>query len=662
MPYKHTISSTGFSNLFGYGIPDLIKALELGVDPLEIDKLRTSEFNNNVALNALNALEAWQAGYTGKGVKVGVFDAGVGINTPEALLELPNAVLYRDAVDIVSSHGFRVSQYILAKNQMPSSVGGTDQKSEVGSADERDVTGVAFDADFYFASADLHSIGINIGNNEEAAFQWFVEQNVDVINWSGSLRYDFGSQFYRAIELAHEKGIIIVVSAGNDAMGMDEGRIFSILRYANEFDNIVVASSTMPDTLELYSYSNHAGDIVHNNFTVVEDYSYAFYPSGEYESNINGTSFAAPYLTGAVALIIQKLRNEGKYDIEGDYREVIRLLKNSASIPSQSDAVLTSYNLSAVYDSRDEGSTAFFSLVTTNLDVGTSVAYTLSGVSASDLESGSLTGTATVSSSGTTLIDIPLALDKLTEGAETLTITLDDSSDTTASLVVNDTSKGATYSVTASSTSYDEGQIAQFSLITTGVDAGAVVAYTISGVSASDLVSGSLTGTATVSSSGTTLIDIPLALDKLTEGAETLTFTLDDFQDKTASITVNDTSIATVTETNEYQTTILADENVLGPNPVLIKGLNENITTTDGIITDHFFLYAGIRYEYSSIDSLLTVITRDDEFTSEFSQEISDYSATLADMTYSDAIKILGVSGIDGWLITVAGDDGNYVG
>jgi hypothetical protein len=112
-----------------------------------------------------------------------------------------------------------------------------------------------------------------------------------------------------------------------------------------------------------------------------------------------------------------------------------------------------------------------------------------------------------------------------------------------------DASKGAIYSVTASSTSYDEGQIAQFSLITTSVDNGAAVAYTISGVSASDLESGSLTGTTTVGSSGTTLIDIPLALDKLTEGAETLTITLDDYQDKSASVIVNDTSKGPAIET-----------------------------------------------------------------------------------------------------------------
>ena len=331
---------------------------------------------------------------------------------------------------------------------------------------------------------------------------------------------------------------------------------------------------------------------------------------------------------------------------------------STASIPSLD----SSYNLSAVYDSRDEGSTAFFSLVASDIDAGTSVAYTISGVSASDLVNGSLNGTVTTAAAGLSkLIAIPIRKDNLTEGAETLTITLDDSSSTTASLVVNDTSKGATYSITSGADSYDEGQSALFSLATTNLVAGTSVAYTLSGISASDLVSGSLTGTAEVGATGTTIISLPLAADALTEGAETLTITLDDSPDKTASLTVNDTSKTTVTETNKYRTTILADENILGPNPVLIKGLNENITTTDGIITDHFFLYAGNRYEYSSIDSLLTVITRDDEFTSEFSQEIFDYSATLADMTYSDAIKIVGVSGIDDWLIKVAGDDGSYV-
>ena len=325
--------------------------------------------------------------------------------------------------------------------------------------------------------------------------------------------------------------------------------------------------------------------------------------------------------------------------------------------------ILSSYRLSAVYDSRDEGSTAYFSLVASGIDAGTVVAYTISGISASDLVSGSLNGTITTEVAGKSkLISIPIRRDNLTEGAETLTITLDDSSSITASLVVNDTSKGATYSIAPAANAYDEGQSALFSLVTTNLDVGTSVAYTLSGVSASDLVSNSLAGTATVSATGTTVISLPLAADALTEGTETLTITLDDSPDTAASLTINDSSKMSAVEVIVYRTTILGDRNILGPDPVLIKALTENITKTDGVITEQFFLYAGARYDYSDIDSLITVVTRNGEFTDEFSQEISDYASSFANATYSDVVKIVGSSGIDGWLVKVAGDDGNYIG
>ena len=80
------------------------------------------------------------------------------------------------------------------------------------------------------------------------------------------------------------------------------------------------------------------------------------------------------------------------------------------------------------------------------------------------------------------------------------------------------------------------------------------------------------------------------------------------------------------------------------------------------MISEHFFLYAGARYDYSDIDSLITVVARNGEFTDEFSLEISDYAASFENATYSDVVKLVGSSGIDGWLIKVAGDDGNYIG
>ena len=106
------------------------------------------------------------------------------------------------------------------------------------------------------------------------------------------------------------------------------------------------------------------------------------------------------------------------------------------------------------------------------------------------------------------------------------------------------------YAISAIFLSYGEGQTAEFNLVTTNLEVGESIAYTISGISASDLESGSLVGTATVSASGTTIISIPLAADKQTEGAETLTLTLDDFENKAASITVNDTSIDLISVLN----------------------------------------------------------------------------------------------------------------
>jgi hypothetical protein len=95
------------------------------------------------------------------------------------------------------------------------------------------------------------------------------------------------------------------------------------------------------------------------------------------------------------------------------------------------------YALSPVALSVNEGSSAQFSLVTTNVVAGTLISYSITGVSVSDLQSGALTGSVAVSTTGTTSISIPIAADGITEGSETLTLTAQGKS---ASVVINDTS------------------------------------------------------------------------------------------------------------------------------------------------------------------------------------------------------------------------------
>ncbi len=124
---------------------------------------------------------------------------------------------------------------------------------------------------------------------------------------------------------------------------------------------------------------------------------------------------------------------------------------------------------------------------------------------------------------------------------------------------------------------------------------------------------------------------------------------------------LNFTRLPTVT--NEIHTlSVIVDKNVLGASATLLKELKESITLTNGVITKHLVEYAGLTFEYSQIDSLITTVTRDGEFTAEFTKEINDYLGAEQNITYSAAVAIVGVASIDGIILSVAGADGNYVG
>jgi Ca2+-binding RTX toxin-like protein len=94
-----------------------------------------------------------------------------------------------------------------------------------------------------------------------------------------------------------------------------------------------------------------------------------------------------------------------------------------------------------------------------------------------------------------------------------------------------------TYSVIAQNLTEDEGQVAFFNVVTTKVNSGTVLQYTISGVSPADISGGLLSGNVTIGSDGTGRISVGLLADYLTEGPETIKVTL---EGKSASALIND--------------------------------------------------------------------------------------------------------------------------
>ena len=197
------------------------------------------------------------------------------------------------------------------------------------------------------------------------------------------------------------------------------------------------------------------------------------------------------------------------------------------------------YALSSDAASVNEGDVASFTLRTTNVPGGSRESFLISGVDPDDLVSNSLRGEVITEASGVTKITLPIRADNKTEGPETLRLSIQGQ---TASVVINDTSVSLppTYRITATSATVDEGSVATFNLVTTNVSAGSSVQWTITGVEASDIVGGQLTGRATVGANGQATITIPIAADNATEGDEVLTLRV---ETASASVVIKDTSV-----------------------------------------------------------------------------------------------------------------------
>lgn len=95
-----------------------------------------------------------------------------------------------------------------------------------------------------------------------------------------------------------------------------------------------------------------------------------------------------------------------------------------------------SFEIDPLYTSINEGEAAVFTLATPT-PAGTSIVYTISGVSPADIVGGGVTGSVVIGSNGQATISISTVSDKLSEGNETLVI---DVLGKTASVLIRDTS------------------------------------------------------------------------------------------------------------------------------------------------------------------------------------------------------------------------------
>lgn len=110
-----------------------------------------------------------------------------------------------------------------------------------------------------------------------------------------------------------------------------------------------------------------------------------------------------------------------------------------------------------------------------------------------------------------------------------------------------------------------------------------------------------------------------------------------------------------------HSLSVIVDKGILGKDAVLLKGLVERLTLSNSVVTNQTIEYAGSVFEYAKIDSLITTVTRDGEFTAEFRKELTDAAPTSVNLSYKDAAVLVGLVNIDAALLALAGLDGNFV-
>ncbi|WP_081791934.1 S8 family peptidase [Caldalkalibacillus mannanilyticus] len=222
---------------------------------------------------------AWGYQYSGKGVKVAVLDTG--IEREHRDLKIAGGVSFitkegeGNAFLDHHGHGTHIAGIISA------------QHNGFG------VKGVAPDAEVYSVKV-IDASGTGYLSDVLAGVDWCITNKMDVINMSFGL--DSHSEVLQQIlDTAYHSGMVIVAAAGNE--GNQRGTGDNVAYPARHDSVIAVAATTDRYVRASYSSTGPAVELAAPGEEVLSTYI-----NGQYAYS-SGTSMAAPYVTGIVALL-----------------------------------------------------------------------------------------------------------------------------------------------------------------------------------------------------------------------------------------------------------------------------------------------------------------------------------------------------------------------
>lgn len=286
---------------------------------LSAESFRTAEYNRSDGPVYHNVIPAWQTGASGKGVTLGIVDTGIDTANTEFSGRIAAAsrdVVASRSVNGTDSHGTQVALTAAAAR------------------DNSGIVGIAYEATILMARADdVNSCSSSCTFSDgsiAAGIDLAVANGAKVINLSlGGSGAD--SNLLRAVTNASAKGVVVVIAAGNNGASMPSS-FAAALRQAGA-GNVIIAGS-VNNQGAMSSFSNRAGSEANYYLSALGEQVCCVYQGSQirnttdssgqtYYSVVSGTSFAAPQIAGAVALLLQAFPNLTA-------QQVVELLLSSA--------------------------------------------------------------------------------------------------------------------------------------------------------------------------------------------------------------------------------------------------------------------------------------------------------------------------------------------
>jgi hypothetical protein len=248
----------------------------------------------NYALGAIHADAAFTAGASGSGITVAVIDSGVDGSIPELQGQVSSLSIdannSRNTPVGTDGHATWVAGVIADKFNGAGSVG------------------VAYNSTILSVRADVNSTTCNgevciSANMSATGIDYAISQHAKIVNMSfGSADEALGPAFEAALQRGVNAGLIFVASAGNESAATPDwpGLYAADPRFAG---SIIVAGATTRAGA-LASYSNLAGTTASAYMTAPGDKVIVNCGSSTCDQ-VSGTSFAAPAIAGAAALLLQ---------------------------------------------------------------------------------------------------------------------------------------------------------------------------------------------------------------------------------------------------------------------------------------------------------------------------------------------------------------------